>query len=130
MRMSETSTAGGSSPGLSSRGNSSVAEGKLWKGICSRASAFSSTQRMARSSSTIQTVFMVWPVNKLPTSMQRACHLGYSALQRQPDDERGAPGAGLAFDRAVVLVDEVLRQREAEPGTAFAARDQRVEHPL
>jgi hypothetical protein len=41
--------------------SASAAEPKLLKGISSRASAFSNTQRMERSSSMIQTAFIVVP---------------------------------------------------------------------
>ena len=37
------------------------------------------------------------------------------------------PGLARAFDRAVVLRDERLRDGEAEPAAAFAAGDQRIE---
>ena len=57
MRMSETSTFGGS--GAVSRAvSASLADAKLRYEMFSRLRAFSITQRMERSSSTIQTVFI------------------------------------------------------------------------
>ena len=57
MRMSDTSTRGGG-PASSSAASTSAAELKLRQGISSRVRAFSRTQRIERSSSTIQTAFM------------------------------------------------------------------------
>ena len=57
MRMSDSITAGGCEL-WSSSASASVAESKLRNGMSSRLSAFSSTQRMERSSSMIQTLFI------------------------------------------------------------------------
>jgi hypothetical protein len=57
IRISDTSTRGGG-PAPSRAASTSAAEPKLLYGISSRARAFSSTQRIERSSSTIQTAFM------------------------------------------------------------------------
>ncbi len=58
MRMSESITAGGWLV-CSRVSSASLAELKLRKGMSSRLSAFSRTQRMERSSSMIQTLFIV-----------------------------------------------------------------------
>src|SRR5262252_780727 len=96
----------------------------------SRSSAFSSTQRIARSSSTIQTGFCA--------VAPRAC-CGYSfivirsfrhagaALERQEDREHGASRPAFALDRAAVLRDERLREGKPEPAAAFAARHEWIE---
>jgi hypothetical protein len=98
MRMSETSTCGGGAP-ASSVASASAAEPKLLKGISSRASAFSKTQRMERSSSMIQTdsLCFLWGVRGSITVKQVR------------------PGTAVDFDAALVLLDEVLRQREPSP---------------
>jgi hypothetical protein len=58
MRMSDSRTCGGSAP-CSIREMASLAEAKLWNEIPSRVRVFSRTQRIERSSSTIQTGFMI-----------------------------------------------------------------------
>ena len=77
MRMSDTSTCGGS-PLASSCAKASLAEAKLLNGVCSRARVFSSTQRIDLSSSTIQTGFIessgIVIVIGLPGTKQIACH--------------------------------------------------------
>src|SRR5664279_1709438 len=76
MRISDISTCGGSRP-CSSCEMASLAEAKLLNGIPSRDRVFSSTQRMERSSSTIQTgfifgrliLFSEWPKQKQDLSL-------------------------------------------------------------
>src|SRR5262245_45810916 len=107
MRMSETSTWGAP---LESRASiASFACAKVLKGMPSRASAFSNTQRMERSSSMTQTG-LIDP-----------------SAKRQHYAETGPSRLAFALDHALVLLDEGLRKRQAKPGSAFAARDQRVE---
>ena len=107
MRMSDTSTCGASS---SSARRHSAAEANARTSKPSRASAFSSTQRIDWSSSTIQTAFMC------SSSLQ---------AKRQQDAEVGASWLALAFDQAAVLLHEGLCQSQPEPASAVAARHQR-----
>src|SRR4029079_13586916 len=51
-------------------------------------------------------------------------------IERQEQGEARVSGGALALDRAVVLRDEGLRDREAEPAAACAARDEREEDLL
>src|SRR5439155_25397429 len=48
-------------------------------------------------------------------------------LERQQDRERRAAGSALAFDGPAVLRNERLREREPEPGPAFAPGYERIE---
>ena len=98
----------------------------------SRASAFSSTQRIERSSSTIQTAFhRASPAARCRS--RRHCIVTsdlphqprLAEFQRQQNREHRAAGNALAFDRAAVLRDERLRERQPEAAAAFAPRHQR-----
>src|SRR5215475_8870422 len=105
MRISLTTTCGTEEFSALS---ASCADENSWKLMSSRASVFSNTQRMERSSSMIQTGFMVFPAS--PDG------LGSSAarMERQHDSETGAPRLGLELDRALVLADQVLRQCQSQ----------------
>ena len=79
----------------------------------SRASAFSSTQRIDRSSSTIQTGFMLrcgglraigHGVRRWHSYRGQGLVGGASAQQRKQDRETVRPGPALAFDHAAVLL--------------------------
>src|SRR5215467_806874 len=108
MRMSETRTWG--APVASSASIASVACAKVLKGMPSRASAFSNTQRMERSSSMTQT----GPI------------MVFSA-KRQHDAETRPSRLALTFHHALVLLDVRLCKRQTEAGSTIAARDQGVE---
>src|SRR5262249_23321991 len=45
-------------------------------------------------------------------------------MKRQHDGETGAPRLALPLDRALVLAHQILRQRQPQPGSPFAPRDQ------
>src|SRR5512139_900683 len=75
-------------------------------------SARSSTQRIDASSSTTQT---------------SSALAEFMVVERQENGEDGVAGPAVEFDQPVVATDEVLGDREAEPGAALAAGDQRVE---
>jgi len=79
-----------------SASSASCAEENELKAMPSRLSAFSITQRMERSSSTIQTGFML---------SQQILNVV------RPD--------GLELDDALVILDERLRERESQAATAF-----------
>src|SRR5690554_2382259 len=115
MRMSEIRAWGGASAD-SRASNASSAEAKLLNEMFLRASAFSSTQRMERSSSTIQTVFMVqarssWVVARCS---QRAVG------NRQEDGKAGSTGLALHIDQPLMLFDESLGNRQSEAAAATA----------
>src|SRR5690554_8174715 len=74
----------------------------------------SSTQRMARSSSTITT---------RATSVM-------ALLQRNQQSEFGMPGAGVAFDQALVLVQDRLGDGEPQAAALGATRHHGVEEGL
>src|SRR6185369_2039625 len=119
MRMSLTRTCGPSSSACIAC-MTSRAFVKLRDGSSSRSNAFSSTNRMDWSSSTIQMGFM----------RLRACRPRWAAPssgQRDHDLEHGPARFAVAFDQSQVLLDIGLRQREPETRTAFAPRYQRVE---
>src|SRR5689334_17584531 len=108
MRISETRTWG--APAASSASMASFACANVLKGMPSRASAFSKTQRIERSSSMTQTGFIL-----------------VSLAKRQHDAETGPSRLALAFHDPLVLLDESLRERQAEPGPTGAPRDQGIE---
>src|SRR4051812_27508582 len=109
MRMSDTSTCGASSSRAASTSFGLV---KLRTAKSSRASAFSSTKRMDWSSSTIQMGFIRY------------------LRQRDHDPEDRLAGHAVAFDHALVLLHERLRQREPQTRSAVASRYQRVEDAI
>src|SRR5471032_1663487 len=74
-------------------------------GIPSRASAFSSTQRIERSSSTIHTAFMI------QLSQSGGAIARRNGIQRQQDGEPGTAGLAFAFDGAMVLGHKGLCDR-------------------
>src|SRR3954468_12038339 len=111
MRMSDTSTCGAPPESASS---ASVACAKVLKGMPSRVRAFSKTQRIERSSSMTQTGFMPGP----------------ASTQRQSDPKTCPPRLALAFDYAVMVLYESLRQRQAETRAALPPRYERVENPV
>src|SRR5215831_5398943 len=135
MRMSETSTCGRL---CSSACCTSFAVAKVRYAMPSRSSAFSSTQRIERSSSTIHTGFngsprkgCWWPLACMriePRSL--TLRAGTAGFQRQEDGEHRAPGNALAFDRSVVLRDESLGDRQPQPAAPFAPRHERIEDPV
>ena len=47
-----------------------------------------------------------------------------TGLQGQQDGEAGAPGLAFELDHALMLGNEVLREREPQASAAFAPRDQ------
>src|SRR5437870_9341204 len=110
IRISEISTCGVSA---SSAVSTSWACAKARQGRLALASARSSTQRIERSSSTIQIGFML-----------------HASSQRQKNPKIGAPWSAFEVDRAAVLVNELLRDRQPQPAAAFSPRHQRVEHAL
>src|SRR4249920_396434 len=119
MRMSLTTTCGAEELSALS---ASCAEENILKLMSSRVRVFSNTQRMDRSSSMIQTGFMVsiqGPPGGSPSSAARP--------QRQDDGETGPSRFALELDGALVLADDVLGQRQAQSGSTFAARYQREE---
>src|SRR3989344_1606582 len=89
----------------------SFAESKLFTTMPAFSSAFSSTQRMERSSSMTQTMF----------------GLAMAQLQWKINRENGPPRAAAEFDQSAVLVDDVLRDREPEAGAVAPAGDPRTE---
>src|SRR5438477_7754571 len=116
MRMSLTSTCGWL---CCMACNTSLAVENALYGISSRASAFSSTQRIERSSSTIQTGFI-----KVLCSELR------SGRQGQQDGETSPSWNTFAIDGAVVLGDEGLRDGQAQARSPFASGNQREKNPL
>ena len=103
--MSDTSTCGG----RGERVSASCADENVLYAMPSRASAFSSTQRIERSSSTIQTGFMQSGGSRIVNTVR--------------------PGAD-SNSMTPWCLDEGLREREAEAGAAFAPGHQRIEDPL
>src|SRR4030066_1909021 len=97
MRISEMTTSG---RWRSSRSAISFAESKAFTTMPAWVRAFSSTQRMERSSSMTQTMFC----------------LAMAVLQWQINAEHGVPRAAAALDQAAVLGDDVLREGQAGPG--------------
>src|SRR5574338_94416 len=89
--------------------------------MSSRARAFSRTQRMERSSSTIQTVFMV----ALSWCIYRCLNL---VAKGQQDGEAGAPRLAVHFNEAVVLLDEALGQGQAQAAAPFPPGHQGIEN--
>src|SRR5689334_6312086 len=120
IRMSLTTTSGSDCP------SAATASGALENdryGIPSRAIAFSSTQRIERSSSTIHTAFM------LDLSGVRAA-ARKTRVQRQQHGETGVLGLAFAFDGAVMLGHECLGNRQSETAATLATGDQRKEYFL
>ena len=112
MRMSLTTTCGGS---LGEASSASCAAPKVRCAMPSRASAFSNTQRIERSSSMIQTGFMcVHPFAQPGSRMVK----------------RVRPGTLSNSIRPWCWLDEALRERQAEAGAAFAAAHHRIEDAL
>src|SRR3989344_5490358 len=109
MRMSEMTTSGRC---RSSRSAISLAESKHFTLISAWLSAFSSTQRMERSSSMTHTM---------------SC-LAMAILQREVNAEHGMPRTAAALDQAAMLGDDVLRDRQSQSGSAGLGRDHRVEN--
>ena len=90
----------------------------------SRASAFSSTQRIDWSSSTIQIGFMVSASLRLSLRRDRVRRRVRQGSGISDPEIRAARPA-LAFDHAQVLLHEGLRQRQPEPAAALAPGHQR-----
>src|SRR6187549_1250240 len=84
----------------------------------SRASAFSNTQRIERSSSIIQTGFI--------PETQPSSYV-YPFANRQQYREARAARHAVELDQAVVLAHEALRERQPQAGSALAAAHQRIE---
>src|SRR3990167_4924028 len=114
----------------------------------SRPSAFSSTQRMERSSSMIQTAFMVcrwaaprqtlvWPARAAsfghPVFGRRGWGIRRSSVflflsgHRQHQRKTGATGARSDFNGSAVLLDEALGDGEAQAAAVLTTRHQRIE---
>src|SRR5574343_1445899 len=127
MRMSDISTCGGSAP-CSSCEMASLAEAKLLKGMPSRDRVFSRTQRMERSSSTIQTGFIFcWLILSLEWPEQKQ---NSGLFDRQAQREDGVAGVARTIDGAVMVLDEILGDGQPQSTTALAPGNQRIEHPL
>jgi hypothetical protein len=116
MRMSDTSTCGTWPRRVRQR---LAGRAKLLAGNSSRPSAFSSTQRMERSSSMIQTGFMVFFSHLVITVR---CMTSTESLAPAADARSGAPGPLAHFDGAVMLLDETLGDGQPEPAAPFASR--------
>src|SRR5574343_670552 len=94
----------------------------------SRDRVFSKTQRMERSSSTIQTGFIFgwlillseWPYRKQDSGL----------FYGQTQGENRVAGPAGALDTAMMVLDEVLGDGQPQAATTFAAGNQRVEHAL
>src|SRR5258706_1990518 len=113
IRMSRTTTSGSDWP------SAATASGTLENdryGIPSRAIAFSRTQRIERSSSTIQTAFII-ELSDIRTITRE------TGVQRQQHGETGVSGNAFALDCAVMLCYECLRNRQSQTAPAFAAAD-------
>src|SRR3990172_5001160 len=109
MRMSEITTSG---RWRSSRSAISFAESKVFTAMSAWVRAFSSTQRMERSSSMTHTI---------------SC-LAMTVLQWQINAEHGMPRAAVALDQAAMLGDDVLRDGQAEAGAAGLAGHHRIKN--
>src|SRR5512145_3260117 len=120
MRMSDTSTCGSSSSIAASTSRGLV---KLRTARSSRASAFSSTNRMDWSSSTIQMGFMpcLWlgPLTRT-----------FDSGQRYHDLEKCLARLTHAFNHALVLLHESLRQCEPQARPTIAPRYQGVKNAI
>src|SRR5258706_2951095 len=103
--MSLTTTSGSDWP------SAATASGTLENdryGMPSRAIAFSRTHRIDRSSSTIQTEFML--------SLSKGGAIARQAgVQRQDDGEARISGGAFAFNGSMMLGDERLGDRQPEP---------------
>src|SRR3989344_5660762 len=109
MRISEITTSGRC---RSSSSTISFAESKLFTAMSAWVRAFSSTQRMERSSSMTHTM---------------SC-LAMAVLQRKVNAEHGMPRTAAALDQAAMLGDDVLRDGQSQSGSAGLGRDHRVEN--
>src|SRR5471032_1356690 len=129
MRMSDTSTCGVST---SSAAIASRALEKLLVTRFSLASAFSSTQRIDSSSSTIQIGFMsyVYPAIWIVYQGSGTGPAGARLWQGQQDAEVRVSRPALAFDHAHVLLHEGLRQSQPQAAAALPPRHQRVENAI
>src|SRR3954467_5060557 len=96
----------------------------------SRASAFSRTQRIERSSSTIQTGLMPALTGTVSSVFIADTPRSPRGFERQKNREHRVAWNALTFDGSVVLSDECLRDREPETAAAFAARNEWVEDAL
>src|SRR6516225_6604300 len=111
--------------------------------MLSRARAFSSTQRMERSSSTIQTGFIggsiflfdacVRHVFQLPLVPERSLPFSLRSTrirlsQRQHDRETCPARHAIEINRALMLFNKALCDRQAQPRTSFTPRHERVEN--
>src|SRR5574343_195145 len=91
----------------------------------SRDRVFSKTQRMERSSSTIQTGFIFgwlillseWPYRKQDSGL----------FNGQTQGENRVAGPAGALDTAMMVLDEILGDGQPQAATAFAAGNQPVE---
>src|SRR5580698_4645548 len=141
MRISDTSTCGLS---CSSAVNASRTPEKLRVAKFSRARAFSSTQRMDWSSSTIQIGF-IWfgeclrVVRCKPVETVRREYVLHgdrrpassaSAFERQHDLEFSAARPAFHFDQAIMLLDKCLGERQAKSTAIFPARYERIKDPV
>src|SRR6185437_8605585 len=131
MRMSLSTTCGVSSPNRSSAWR---AFSNVRCAMPSRASAFSNTQRIERSSSITQTGLVIANASRV-RSLSPGRGLGRGSIRgpfhhRQQDREPRAPWNALELDEAAVLAHEALRERQAQAGAALAAAHQRIEDAL
>jgi hypothetical protein len=124
MRMSETSTCGLSS---SNAASASRPLAKLRVARFSRARAFSSTQRIDASSSTIQIGFMYFSASREDIIIGPRPHCARCLWQRDQDAEIRQSRPAFALDQTQVLLHEGLRQRQPEAAAAFAPGDERIE---
>src|SRR3989344_2039277 len=109
MRISEMTTSGRC---RSSSSAISLAESKLFTVMSAWLSAFSSTQRMERSSSMTQTI---------------SC-LAMTVLQREVDAEHRQPRPAVTFDQAAVLGNDVLGDGQPETRPAGLGRYHGIEN--
>src|SRR5574343_184094 len=94
----------------------------------SRDRVFSRTQRMERSSSTIQTGFIFcWLILSLEWPEQKQ---NSGLFDRQAQREDCVAGVARTIDGAVMVLDEILGDGQPQSTTALAPGNQRIEHPL
>src|SRR5574343_1065900 len=94
----------------------------------SRERVFSSTQRMERSSSTIQTGFMICWLILL--SEQASDKQNSGLFYGQAQGEGGMPGPAGAIDGPMMVVNEILSDGQTQTAPPFASGNQRIEHTL
>src|SRR5204862_5904068 len=99
-------------------GGAARGEAKERKSMPSRLRAFSKTQRMERSSSTIQTGVIV------ALSRRRSIE---RSVERQQNPERGPAGPTFAFDHSLMELHVGLGKREPYAAAALAPGHQRAE---